>query len=202
MDEAFVLKLGELMLWVAVAVALLGVIGLLWAPVAAASCAFVARARKLPPGLYASSGAKYSILLILPWVYLLIKLFGRSLPFLLLATVYALIYVVWAVGLIGGQAVSIAYFVLNSYGDDPLPLGGSIFWGGLTLTAASVSTFTLIWTLRRVHQRAQRGREDSYSPPSPLLDARYLEPFGWLLGWALLEVILAFIVGVYSLSQM
>ena len=89
-------SIGEVFLWIPVSVLLLALLGLLWAPVAALICVLVARFRKLDGESYGAAGAKHSILLVLPWVYLLVRmLFGRSLPVFFVAPVYVVIYSIW-----------------------------------------------------------------------------------------------------------
>ena len=149
MDEGSIIKIGEISVWVAVAVGLLAVVGLLWAPIGAFSCVLVARARNLAPGGYGTSGAKCSMLLILPWIYLVIRLFDRSVPVFFVILVYILVYAVWAVGIIGGQVISIVSFVVNAYGDEPLPLAVTIVWIGLTLVAVSISALTMVRSAKK-----------------------------------------------------
>ena len=76
----------------------LAVIGLLWSPIAAYTCARTARARGLNTRRYAITGAIYSILLFLPWVYLWSNLRNKPLSRKTITLGYILTYVLWLFG--------------------------------------------------------------------------------------------------------
>ena len=81
------------------------IIGVLWSPVAAYTCAQAARSRGLDARRYAIAGAGYSILLFLPWIYLWSKLRGKPLRAITVASGYVLIYVLWLMGPIMFMAI-------------------------------------------------------------------------------------------------
>ena len=96
-------SIGAISFWIPVAVVLLAVLGLLWAPPAALTCMLAARFRKLEGESYAAAGAQHSMLLVLPWVYLLVRLLsGRALPVFIVAPVYILVYAIWFIFYIVG----------------------------------------------------------------------------------------------------
>ena len=89
-------SIGEILFFVPVAVLFLAIVGLVWTPFGTLICAFVAHFRGLKGEPYATAAAKSSILLLLPWVYLVIRLsFARSLSRFAVMPVYVLIYATW-----------------------------------------------------------------------------------------------------------
>ena len=89
-------NIGEFLFFIPVAVLLLAIAGLVWTPFGILICALVARFRGLKGEPYATAAAKSSVLLLLPWVYLVIRLsFGRSLSRFAVMPVYVLIYATW-----------------------------------------------------------------------------------------------------------
>ena len=124
-------SVGTVLFWIPVCVLLLAVLGSVWAPAAALTCVLAARFRKLTGESYAWVGAMCSMLLILPWVYLLVRLiFGRSLPVFVVAPVYLIIYAIWLIFYIAvfnviALVVIIAdIFVLHT---EPLQISASLF---------------------------------------------------------------------------
>ena len=84
---------------------MLAAIGLLWSPVAAYTCARVARSKGVDARRYAIAGAIYSILLFLPWIYLWSKLRNKPLRGITVAIGYVLLYALWLIGPISFMAI-------------------------------------------------------------------------------------------------
>ena len=72
--------------------------GIAFSPVAAASCAVLARRRGLSVKRYALAGGIYSVLLLAPYVYLVLKLLDRKPPEELVRWVYFVLMVAWVAG--------------------------------------------------------------------------------------------------------
>ena len=70
------------------------ILGLLWAPFAAFICAVIARVRGLSSS-YAGTGAWYSMLFILPWFYLALRMLGVRVPQGLVRIGYTTFYGAW-----------------------------------------------------------------------------------------------------------
>ena len=70
----------------------LAAIGLLWAPFASLICLSAARARGLNDSTYAIAGATHSILLMLPWIYLILRMNGVRVHRLVAVLTYLLLY--------------------------------------------------------------------------------------------------------------
>ena len=75
--------------------AMLGVIGLLCAPLAALICYYLAARRGLDALRHAVAGAVCSALLLLPGIYVVARLRDISVPRVIVAAAYALVYTFW-----------------------------------------------------------------------------------------------------------
>ena len=73
-------------------------LGVLLSPFAALICYLRARSMGLPPGYYARIGALYSTILFLPWIYLIVRMFGKTVPNILIGMGYFVLYTMWALG--------------------------------------------------------------------------------------------------------
>ena len=82
------------------AVAMSMVFGLLGAPFAALICAIIARVKGLGQS-YAGTGAWYSMLFILPWIYLALRMLGVQVSDRAAQIGYAILYGIWLYGAIG-----------------------------------------------------------------------------------------------------
>lgn len=116
------------------AVAMSMVFGLLGAPFAALICAITSRVRGLGNS-YAGTGAWYSILFILPWIYLMLRLIGyNSFGSDRLAQLgYAILYGVWLYGAIGVTAAGLGSIIFPGdefrIGDTVMMTSGGLFVG-------------------------------------------------------------------------
>lgn len=72
--------------------------GLLFSPIAAFDCGRAAGSRGLGARKYAVAGAVYSVLFLLPWIYLRSQLRNKPLTDCTIAGGYALIYGLWVLG--------------------------------------------------------------------------------------------------------
>ena len=78
-----------------------------WAPFAAFICARIARQNGLNAGGWAVSGAMYSALLFLPWIYLKRRMRGEATARQDIATAYVFVYLIAA----GAAACNIVYLI-------------------------------------------------------------------------------------------
>ena len=70
------------------------VLGLLGAPFAALACVIISRVRRLDSS-YAGTGTWYSMLFILPWIYLALRMLGTQVPDRLAQLGYAILFGMW-----------------------------------------------------------------------------------------------------------
>ena len=87
---------------------MLAALGLLWSPIAGITCARVARSRGLDTRRYAITGTVYSILLLLPWIYLWSQLRNKPLRESNISRGYALVYGLWLLGPIAMTGIFVA----------------------------------------------------------------------------------------------
>ena len=196
-------SIGEVFFWVPVYVLLLAVLGLLWAPAAALICALVARFRKLGGESYGAAGATHSMLLILPWVYLLVRmLFGRSLPVFVVTPVYVLIYSIWlvfyvAIFNVGGVVASmIDIFVTHS-----LPLSIAAPFAVVSSVILPVNFYTWKRSITDLHHRHAADKERPSVSASVALDGAYLAPFIWLIVWSLVVLLITIVAGLSAYTM-
>ena len=108
------------------------VIGLLGAPFAALICAIIARARGLGQS-YAGTGAWYSMLFILPWFYLVLRMLGVQVSKGVTQLGYAILYGVWLYGAIATTAAGLGSLIFPGeelrMGDAILMISGGLFIG-------------------------------------------------------------------------
>ena len=71
--------------------------GLVWAPFGALICRRIARSRGFDPRRYTIAGAVYPVLFFLPWVYLVVRMRGRSVSIVVVRIIYILLYGTWLV---------------------------------------------------------------------------------------------------------
>ena len=116
------------------AVAMSMALGLLGAPFAALTCAIISRGRGLGSS-YARTGAWYSMLFILPWLYLVLRMIGyRSSGSDRLAQLgYTILYGVWLCGAIGITVAGVGAIIFTGdefrTGDTVLMTSGGLFIG-------------------------------------------------------------------------
>lgn len=148
------------------------VTGLLWAPFAAMICWRLAEWRGLNGRRYAVTGATYSILYFLPWVYLVVRLCDRTVPSFLVRGVYIVLYcVVWPLA-----ALSI---VFPAQGPSPF---------NLLLFVLLPSTMTWFLSLRRLlaWRKLDRLSTDHLSD-GVRPDRVYIVPFALAYAWTLIS---------------
>ena len=77
-------------------VPLMALLGLIWSPIAAAITWRLASNRGLNGKVYATAGAGYSILFLGPWLYLTLRLVGKTPPRWMVSFSYVLLHGVWS----------------------------------------------------------------------------------------------------------
>ena len=112
-------------------------LSIVWAPFAALISASQARRRGSTDWrYYRMVGALYSVLLLLPWIYLTLRLAGRTVPLSLIRGVYIAIYVLWAF-----------YLLITFYLRLASPQNDAQFW--LVLAVGIFAFFVSAWMLIR-----------------------------------------------------
>ncbi len=160
------------------------VIGLcvLWAPFASWICANSARKNDLDVRRYAVAGGVYSILLALPWVYLLTRMSGDRPSRLLVKWAYVLLYAAWLwLSIMGGMTyVTSGEGILANF----VGLAQALRWINLATWIGS-----LVWLLYVNDRETARARDwwDTDKTDNPIMPRpAYIAPFILAVSWAVL----------------
>ena len=159
---------------------LIALFGLVWAPIGATICALAARKVGLPARRYAVAGAIYSVLLFLPWMYLLLRVLGRSPSTLVIRQAYVAVYGAWA---IGPLAFALTEWIIV---ED--------FAFAVVLPINAVTMLLSILALRgKVQSRPAVCDNLNQAPADLLPDIKYIQPFVLLLFWLVATAIVTFV---------
>lgn len=102
------------LVWTIMGGILLAVFGLLFAPVAGTVCSLIAWIKQYPRAAsYWGTGAWYSILLVAPWVYLVVRMAGLRPPDVLVRIWYIVFFGYWSLCVLSLLAMSIFQLVVE-----------------------------------------------------------------------------------------
>ncbi len=181
------------------------IVGLLWSPVAAIICLLIAHVRDLREDGYGSAGFRYSLLFLLPWIYLALRMAGVPASRVVERAGYGLLYGLWgslALVLIGGGS-AIAWHTALDIQARHFPDDNEIFLtfiAGLAMVVAGLAM--VVWwfvSLRRLLRRhaprslSHSNANDDYKPSVPIRTAYVALNILWGLG-----IVSAFAAGVVN----
>ena len=176
------------------AVITLMVVGLVWSPVAALICLLIASVRGLREEGYGSAGFRYSVLFLLPWIYLALRMAGMPPSKVVERIGYALLYGLWgllALVFIGVGSAIAWYTALDiQAGRFPDDNEDSLsFVAGLAMVvvgmAIAIWWFISLRRLLRRHVLGDLSRSDTgqdYQPSPPMRTAYVALNVLWVLG--------------------
>ncbi len=157
--------------------------GLVWSPFAALICALIARSKGLNIRRYALSGAIHSSGFLLPWIYLMLRMYSISVPRGIVKSVYILLYTAWLIGPILYSAIySLIVYEISSTprvftkSHDELIVEYVIIF----ISAASAAIHLYMWinSLRRLtHPQTVQEQSSDDSIRHLLIGDRYIKPF-------------------------
>ena len=160
-----------------IAISLGLVLGLVWAPFGALVCSLVARRKGLERRRFAVAGALYSLFFFWPWVYLLLRMYDRSVPRFLVRGAYIMLYgAIWPFG-------SLIFFVVAGNSPTIWVIPVLLFVG---------SGITWIVSMRMLTSWL-KNQEQTEQPPDVLPHRNYIVPFGLTFAWLLLGIVLQLI---------
>ena len=90
--------LADLSLTVVFRLLQLGIFGVLWIPIGSLIIAWVAHRKGLPVGVWVGRGALYSVPFILPWGFVIARMYHRSIPSIAIRAAYVMLYAAWLIG--------------------------------------------------------------------------------------------------------
>ncbi len=166
--------------------------GVLFAPFAALICYIRASSIGLPPGHYARIGALYSTLLFFPWIYLIVRMFNKSLPNLLIGIGYCVLYTAWFFGSIVVLAVVAIFIGIIALGFstdvERTYIHILLFCAVIIILCVDV----VAWILSMA--RLDRFHRNHIPSEGFLPDRAYIMPFAYALVW--IAAVILFLVGI------
>lgn len=212
-----------------VGVAYAAAFGFLWTPAAAVICACRARARGLSVSRYALFGALCSVLFIVPWIYLVARMYDKSIPRNIVRTVYIILYALWLIGpivMLSAVVVNELVFWMENANTQRYNLApyATIFAVSVILAVLNITTWILSLTLlRRQWLSGAQNRfvsaltailsltpfrrgwisytQITLTPNEPVHDGVYLAPWIFLFWWMPISFAgSALIVGAYLVA--
>ena len=151
------------------------VIGLLWTPFAALICLAIARARRLEGEGHGKAGALYSLLFLLPWVWLVLRMMGVPVPAMVARVGYAVMYGLW---LCAAALLIAGAFLTMGFGEEELrPDSALLIFSGMFAGAVWFASLrrTLRWRAR------QREGENEVRASVPMRTAFIAMSVSWAL---------------------
>lgn len=163
-------------------------LGVLFAPFAALICYVRARSMGLSPGHYTRTGALYSSLLFLPWIYLIVRMHNKTIPSILIGIGYFILYAVWFFG-----STVVISFVTLGYGIVALGFSTDIERTyvqilGFCMLLALLCINVVTWVVSMV--RLDRFHRSSIPSERILPNRAYIMPFAYALIWIAVSPIL------------
>ena len=190
-------RIGEALIWVPVGVLSLTALGLLWALPAALICRLVAHFKGLNDGSFGGAGARYSVLLVLPWIYFLGNLiYGRSaFPATAVVLVYLALYCIW-LSFMGLILVALAVYVTDIVAGNWNSLGVTLFSIIVLAVILLICAYTWITSLKNLWRSNTALNKAVKNQPRPFIPEFYLEAFGWLIAWSFVTVVAVGLTGL------
>lgn len=161
-------------------------------PFAAATCAVVARRKGFDVKAYSVAGAVYSVLFVIPWIYLVLRMHGISVSRRVVHSIYVVMYVyVWMLGLMVLNVVMV-------FDSD---------WRGVGILLLLVNMITWIVSADMVQRRNRYDREqealifsrhngeyENEKRQTSLPHFVYIIPFAAVLAWMLVFYLIGMIL--------
>ena len=148
-------------------------LGILWSPFGALICALIARRRGLPVKYYAGMGAWYCALLLLPWIYLVLRMMGRAVSRGWISFGYFILYAVWFIGSVCLMALITMLSFVNRL--EPLVVG--VFANCLLVTLLAANVYMWISSVRAMSGARMAPKDDQEADHRIIPDQFYLRPF-------------------------
>ena len=178
--------------WPAVGIMALVGLGLGWSPFAYAIGWFARRQAFRDRAEVAQTSIVLSLLMFLPWLYMMSRILRRPISGRIVRLVYALLFAVWLFGLAGGPlGVSAEIYFAN------LPDIYNHTWAVMGVFAAigALCLFTWHKALRwfvRMHRAEPKESWPFFGEPS------YLAPFVWIIGWTVFNILTLWLTALLS----
>ena len=159
-----------------------------FSPLAAGICMWLARRRGLNIRYYGLIGAIYSAFSLLPWLYLVTRMSGRRIPVSLIITGYVVLYLSWFTLLL---AVYVLFILIHQETDVQRLWVSSVFLS-IAAIAAVGSALALISNRNRRKELGQNVQPFLGGYTLNSRDLIYIAPFAL----AFVTIIVAYVMGV------
>ena len=170
-------------------------LGVLWAPFAALICALRTRSIGLSAKRYAAFDALYSTLLLLPWIYLMIRMYGKVPSKGLVQLGYVLLYIVWSCTIFLNSAVGFPAYtgagLVQPTGVDRL-----IAYGVFAILVVNLST--LVFSIVQLSRNHNRSVYTDDSSEDILPHRGYIMPYLYGLIWLVIHIAMLLLWSLYE----
>ena len=187
--------LGPIISTLIVSVAVL--FGLVWAPFGALICRRIARSRGFDPRRYTIAGAVYPVLFFLPWVYLVMRMRGRSVSIVVVRIIYILLYGTWLVVsiwplyiwrrvLLSAESLSLALpdrHPLDPYTREALTVVPVMLILSILIFVGSLLMIAVVRNKAKCRTLDRPGGQDESIQDDVLPHIAYILPFAYLIFW-------------------
>ena len=164
-------------------------LGFLWMPAAAVICAWRARSRGLPIFSYALFGALCSVLFIIPWIFLMARMYDKNIPKIVVKIVYIALYGIWLIGpvsILSVATISIVVFWIENVFTQRYNFYGMyliILAVAVVVMLLSITTWIFSLIRLRVREKWIGSEQITLTPHDPVHDSVYLAPWAFLFVW-------------------
>ena len=157
-------------------------LSVLWTPFGVGLCMLLARRKGLSVPYYGIIGAAYSLLFVLPCIYLVTRLSGRRIPTYLIIATYSAVYTLWVFLLLGMYFYTYEEILWDSarprVTDTRWEI--SLYPTHIGAVVAFVSTWVLAIDLKRRRNSRDSDQRFPEDYEHSLRDMLYLVPFVFL----------------------
>lgn len=164
--------------------------GLVWAPFGALICRRIARSRGFNPRRYAIAGAVYPVLFFLPWVYLVMRMRGRSVSVVVVRNIYILLYGAWLVLPIWSLYKFMSVYLRAEDLEEALTVGLALI-SSILMFVGSLVMIAVVRKKAKYKIVDAPGGSDESIRDDVLPHIAYILPFLYLMFW--LAVLLPFL---------
>ena len=150
-----------------------------WVPIGSWISARLARAREKPVRHYAVTGAKYSALFFLPWLFWVMRMHSRTVWKPAIWIAYFIVFAGWLLGPIP-VTIAVAGFIYGWSGGSEI-FAALLFGGGFLAMSAAWCSSLFMLLLHVYRSRGRAASMESDDPHDSLIDKVFIAPFALLL---------------------
>ena len=157
-------------------------LGLALAPFSAITCALLARRRGLSAKRHALAGGIFSVLLVGPSVYLILRLLNKRPPASLINLFYLAVFILWFLGPI---LFPFSFVLLEIQYPSPDSVHRVFMIATQGITVIVNTTALIVWVVWWRHRKPTPEDDASVLPRIGYVLPFFMAPFGLVVLWAL-----------------